>query len=128
MPSVVKAQLKIGKQSSMAESGGGGGVAPDYDALYLKANPPMGELDLLNLESLINVEDVNASSRRGGGGGGGSRSAPIVKDLESLINVEDVNARSKRGGGGGGGSRSAPIVKVTSSAHQGGFLGMKKLV
>ena len=36
----------------------------DEDAEYLKQNPIKGELDLLNLESLINVEDVARHSSK----------------------------------------------------------------
>ena len=36
-----------------------------HDLISVKATQPKGELDLLNLESLINVDDVN-KRRRGG--------------------------------------------------------------
>ncbi len=59
-------------------------VTADEDEEYLKENPIKGELDLLNLESLINVNDVKKSGGGGSGGGGGlSTSAPMTKAVSA---------------------------------------------
>ena len=49
----------------------------DVDAAYIKATQPRGELDLLNLESLINLDDVNKKGGRGGGGKANANSLSI---------------------------------------------------
>ena len=43
-----------------------------FSIILIKATQPKGELDLLNLESLINVDDVN--KRSGGGRKGNTNS------------------------------------------------------
>ena len=88
MPSAISAvrpPLLLKKKQSFSGSGTGlpttlADLAPkkvDVDVAYIKATQPKGELDLLNLESLINLDDVNKGGRGGGGKGNNANSLSI---------------------------------------------------
>ena len=87
----------------------------DRDQEYLKKHPVMGELDLLNLESLINVNDVGKPP---------ARSAPIVSGAGGLAIPQQRAQRSSSSGSAKGLPPSERVMQKRQSASA--FLGLKK--
>lgn len=90
-------------------------VKTDRDEEYLKQHPIMGELDLLNLEALINVNDVGKPP---------ARSAPIVSGAGGLSIPPNRTQRSSSSGSAKGLPPSERVMEKRQSAFA--VLGLKK--